>query len=69
VFGSGQSFSEEVSKYLVARMVLNGELTLTDAVPEPMETEIDAFGLALFNGVGGQANGEFVVAEDGCGWL
>jgi hypothetical protein len=38
---------------LVTRVVLNRDLTLADAVPKPMETEVDAFGLALFNGVGG----------------
>lgn len=69
MFGSRQCFGKEVGENLVTRVMLNRELTLANAITKPMKAQIDALGLALFDGVRGEADGKFIVAENGCGWL
>ena len=47
----------------------DGELTLTDAVADPMETHVDGFGAVEFDAIIGHADSAGVVAEDVRGGL
>jgi hypothetical protein len=47
----------------------NGELAMAYAVAKPMEAHVDALGLFLLDRIRGQANAEFVVAQDARGRL
>ena len=64
-----QSFSEEVSNVRQARDMTHGELSLADAIPDPMETHV--YGLAIFGGyrVLGKGFSTFIVASNISGGL
>jgi len=69
VDGAGKGLGEEVGQVEAAGEMSDSELALADAVAEPVEPHVDTLGFLLFDGIVGEANGEFVVTEDGCRWL
>ena len=60
---------EEISEVVGALAPCDGELTLTDAVADPMKTHVDGFGAVEFDAIIGHADGAGVVAEDVRGGL
>ena len=66
---SGQCFGEEIGSVLRACLPLDGEMTLTDAITDPMKAHVDAFGPLYLQRVVGEPNSAFVIAYDQCGGL
>ena len=63
VFMNRQRLCEEISEIVRAFAPLYIEMTLSDAIANPMKTHIDRLELLGFHSVGGDANGTGVVAE------
>ena len=60
---------EVVSKVICAFSPVNSELTLVDAVSDPVEPHVDCLGSSLFYCAIGDASGAGVVCLDWRSWL
>ena len=65
----GMMFREIIRKVVSALAPVDDELALADAVLDPVEFHIDAFGAALLDGVVGDAGGDGIVGLDRGGGL
>ena len=69
VVGGWVMFSEEIGKVFEARSPVDQEMSLTDAVADPMETHVHGFGAMSLDGIVDDANCGGVVSLAGCGSL
>ncbi len=63
MLGGVQVFREVISDVEIGANVRNDELTLSNAVTNPMKTHIDGLGASLLDGIVGDADGAGVVAH------
>jgi hypothetical protein len=69
MMGKWMMLGEVVSLIGFAWFPVDDELALVNLVPDPVETHVHGFGLALFDRVVGYAFSELVVGLNGCGRL
>lgn len=69
VEGTWESLGEEVGQVELTSEVCDGELALPNAIAQPVEAHVDTLGFFLFDGVGGESDGELVITKDGSGRL
>ena len=67
--GNRQSLCKKVRDVSEAAEELDTEVSLADAVPDPVQAHVRGLGHALRDGVGGDADGHLVVTKEGGGWL
>jgi hypothetical protein len=67
VVGNRECLGEEIARDQLASQMHDGEVSLADSVAEPVKAHANALGFAHLDGVGGQADGKFVVAQNRCG--
>jgi len=65
----GERLGEEISEVASAFAPLDGEVTLTNTVADPVEAHVDGLCAMKFDRVVGDANCTGVVTEDDGGWL
>ena len=67
--GNGQRLGEEIRHVVEAADKNNSKMSLADAVPDPVQAHVRGLGHALRDGVGRDADGHLVVAEQRGGRL
>ena len=67
--GNGQRLGEEIRHVVEAADKNNPEMSLADAVPDPVQAHVSGLGHALRDGVGRDADGHLVVAKQRGGRL
>jgi hypothetical protein len=63
MMGTRHGFGEKIGEVECASEVCNSELTLPNAVPEPMKSHVDAFGPFLFDVVCGEAYCKGIITQ------
>ena len=66
VMGCWMRLGEEISEVLLAGVPEHVEVSLSDAVSDPVVPHGDGLGASLLHGVGGNSLCTFVVSNDGC---
>ena len=67
--GRGMEFADKISIVTKARLPVDDELVLSDAVADPVKAYVDGFSGFLFDAIVGKADGGGVVNLDSDGWL
>ena len=67
--GNRQSLSKEIGDVAEAAEKLDPEVSLADAVSDPVQAHVRCFGHALRDGIGGDADRHLVVTKERGGWL
>ena len=67
--GNRQRLGKKVRDVAEAAEELDTEVSLADAVPDPVQAHVRGLGHALRDGVGGDVDGHLVVTKEGGGWL
>ena len=67
--GNRQRLGKKIRYVAEAAEELDTEVSLADAVPDPVQAHVRGLGHALRDGVGGDADGHLVVTKEGGGWL